>query len=664
MAIIVPEAQTPFSLVEQPRVNPNAPTGAEGIGALADVAINMQAKKVAAEQARMVREARLTAFEGLDELAFKYENDTNLDGLTGRWEADAGSLTGGIAKGLPAHLREEFQLSMRETVAPRTGAVRRREYALYQDREMASLNGDIRRYESSAAKAPDTEARDKILGEAAADIGRAVDLGLISAVEGDAMMADIPANVARVSAISALSDDPQGYLDRDEAGEFAALTPQEAEQNRVNARRLLTSQEATAAREAELAAKTADKALGDEADAAIKVLDGGLPFDDLPALLARTRGTPHYDRLQGALDGQATSGNFAVLPPADQKAEIERLRASATGDPADVGRLNRLKTIATNTEASLKADPLAHVRDRRIMPIEPVDIADPASVSRRIAEAETVFRDYTPTASEIRYFDAPEAERYGAILSGPDPDQALGVVASITATFGSRAPVALAQIGAKDKVAHLAGALVMETGDATAARTIFQGRALKAEGKGSTVAAELRRSVAAELAPAFSASNDPRLITLLDGADAHYAASGVAIADPKSDEARAAYRRSVQAAAAGTSRGDATYGGVQDVHGRGTLLPPGMTAGAVETAVSSFGESHWKRASATGHLPRGFANFSAEDRESWTVLSLPKGGYAIGVRTADGQLSYLQDDGQANGIYTFDLQSLVTGRSN
>lgn len=664
MSIIIPEAQTPYSLVEQPRANPGMATAADGIGALADLGVQWQAQKVKVESDRAVRGARLTAMEGLDALRQQYEQDSNLNGLTERWSADAAAVTKAAAEKLPAHLRADFDLSMQEMTAPQTSQIRRREYALYQDQERAALNADMRRYETTAAAAPDQKSRDAILTEAAADIGRLVDSGVLTAVQADQMMADLPASVARAASVSALNEDPQGYLDRAEAGEFAALDPVEQERNKVTARGMVAADEARRLKEDQLVAAASEKQLSDKVDAAIKVIDGGLPFSGLPDLLAETAGTPQYDRLQGAVDASSTAGNFAVLTPAEQKDEMARLAATPTKDPAEVGRRNRLKTMAENTQRSLDTDPLAHVRDRKIMPIEPVDITDPASVARRVAEAETVYREYTPGAPAIRYFDATEAKQYAAVLSGSDPDRALGVVAAISNTFGDRAPAALAQLGEKDPVAYLAGSVFLQTGDPAAGRNILAGRALAKEGKGAKLATENRRAVAADLATSFPSAADPRLATLLDAADAHFAATGFAVADPKSDEAKAAYLASVQAVSAGTVQNGVTYGGIQQVNGKDALLPADLSARSVEQAVVYFDDKAWTRASASGHPPKGFENFSTRDRENWTLMSLKDGSYALGYRTANGAIAYLTDDGATDGIFRFDLHSLVTGSAS
>ncbi|MES2667929.1 MAG: hypothetical protein V4712_17730 [Pseudomonadota bacterium] len=670
MALIIPEAQTPFSLVEQPRLNPNAPNIGDGVAALADTGLQIVAQKKKAATDRTLREARLTAIEQLDEVRFKYETDTNLDGLTERWSADADAVAGSIAKGLPVHLRADFQTSIREMVAPQTSAIRRREYALFQDREMAALNGDLRRYEKSAATAPDDASRDQVLAEAAAAVGAAVDAGLVSRVEADKILSDIPANSDRIAAYTMLDDDPAGLLEALDSGELSGLTAEEAARSRVAAKGAVATAAARTAREAELQAKTADRELAKKADDAIRIIEDGRPFDGLSDLLGETSGTAHYDRVLSAIDAQQTAGNFALQSPAEQAETLARLEATPTKNPSDVGRVNRLKGVAERTKASLDADRLAHVRERGIMPIDPVDIGDPQSVARRRAEAETVHREFTPEAAEIQYFDKPEAERLAAILASPDTDQAVAVLTAIDRNFGEAAGMAYSQIGATDPVAQLAGALVSDTGQIDTARTLLQGRTMLKAGQGGKLAAEAKRGVVAEFASSFAGPTAaPRLAAAQAAADAYFAASGLGIADPKSEAAKAGYRAAWQAVTGQTTRSGVAYGGTQPVNGRAAVLPPNLSPQQVEQALVFYDEKHWKRASATGHAPtfgdgKAVHQTDRDQRERLNIVSLGSGMYALGYAQRDGTIVYLRDNSQTDGLFRFDLQSLVTGRAS
>jgi hypothetical protein len=666
MAIIIPEAQTPYSPAEQPRQNPNAPTGLEGLGQIGAGLVAIKAQKVQAENNRIVREARLGALQDLDQARIHYETTGDLDGLGDKWEAEASAIAGKYAAGVPKHLQKDFALGLKETVAPQTGAIRRREYALYQDRERASLNSDLRTYEKLAAGAPDEASRAAVLGDAAGVVGEAVDAGLISAVDADKILSDIPANASRIEAINILAEDPQAYLDR--AEEFAGtLPPDDHARFTVTAKGAVAAEATRRQREDELLAATATKERTQKVDDAIDILESGRPYKDLPALLAEVAGTPEADRLQASIDAVGTETNFALMTPAEQKAVLDANRKAPTGNPADIGRDNRLEAIHTRTVESLKADPLAHIRDRGIAPVPPVDLSDPASVKARIAVAEAVTSEYTPDAKTILYFDQAEAESLSAELASPDPDRALGVVALIQRNFGDRAPLALAQIGAKDPTMHLAGALVLETGQMDTSRAILRGRQLAKEGKGAKIATEQRRSVEAELKPLFPPNDTMRLPALMTAADAHFAATGLGIEDPKSPEARAAYMASVQAVMAGTDQQGTKYGGIQPVNGKATALPARLTASEVEMAVNGFGADSWKRASLSGQPPlwgsKPMTDYDTSAREDLSLLSLGNGVYALGYTRADGKTVFMRDEGQKDGLFRFDLMKLIKGVS-
>jgi hypothetical protein len=674
MVLIIPEAQTPFSIVEQPRQNPNAPSGFEGIAALADVGIDWKAAKVKAENDRAVRDARIGALQELDTARIEFETTGQMEGLGDRWAAEAGAIADKWAESVPRHMRADFALGLRETIAPQTGAIRRREFGLFRDHERSALNGSLREVEKLAANAPDAASREAILKDGASIVQQAVDDGLYSAVEGEAILSNLPANAARVEAMGLVDSDPQAFLDR--IDEFrVTMDPEEAKRFELAAKGNVAAEDTRRAREDALLAKKAEAETRQRVDGAIDILESGRPYKGLPELLAETAGTPEGDRLQATIDAVGTEENFALMTPRSQRDYIAAEAKKATGDPADVGRLNRLRAINERTEADLAKDRIAYVRDRGLMDLAPVDISDPASVHSRIVEAEIIHEDFTPGAATIQYFDQGETDRLAAELKGDDPDRALAVIALIERNFGDRAPLALAQIGEKDPVAHLAGALVLDTGDTTASRYILQGRKMRDRGEGAKVSADVRRAVAAEFAPVLSwmitpdgrVVQDKRKLDLaLQAADAHFAATGLAIADPKSSEAKEAYRLSVMASMGRTDRGGATYGGVQTVNGIDTVLPGNLSADRVERAIAYFDAPQWKRASISGNPPmwgptKPFHDFPAADRAKVGMLSLGGGLYALGYKRDDGSMVFLRDDSRPDGMFVFNLEKLVTG---
>lgn len=668
MAIILPEQQTGFGIAQLPRLNPGGPNTGDALATIGDVGVEVAAQRRKIMDDRALREARLAAMDGLDQARVAYENDTNLDGLTTRWQADAGAVVEAAGRALPAHLRRDFALSMGDVVGSQTSAVRTRENALYRDQATAQLNGDMRRFATSAAAAPTPEARDAVYASAAASIGAAQDAGLLSAVEADQIMADLPAQTEMITALELVDKDPQAFLDGMAAGEFAFLPPDQAAKFGIAAKANVAATDAQRAKEDALLADAAAKERKARADDAITLLEGGLRPANLGGLMADLSGTPDFDRVQGAVDAAAVGGNFPLMTPAQQDAELARIKSTASKNPSDVGLYNRLVDMRAKTAASLAADPIAHVRDRAIAPVPPVDVMDPASVSSRVAMAEAIYSDFTPGAATITYFDKAEAAQLAATVGGANVDEALRVLTGINQSFGPRAPLALAQIGASDVTLQLAGNLVLETGDVTAARTLLLGRAMKAKGEGAAVSVDVQRQVTAGFAAAFPAADSARLDTLTQAALAHYAASGQGVADPKSDEAVATLTASVQAVMGARTQNGVQYGGIQPVHDVQAVLPPNMTGGQVEEALVYLDEAAWLRASTSGAAPQMSSQPMLErltqwNRENLTVLSLGSGQYALGYRYANGTVAYMADPAQADGLFRFDLEKLVTGVS-
>jgi hypothetical protein len=672
MVLIVPEAQTDFSPVEQPRLNPNAPNIGDALADLGQLGVTVAARRRQAADDRAVREARITAIEELDRVRLTFETDTNLDGLTDRWRAESAAVTERIAAGLPAHLRADFQTGLREAVAPQTVAIQRREYALWRDQETAALSASRRRLATAAASAPDDASRNALYGEWAAMVGQAEATGVLSASDAEAMRADLPRETEEIEAMRLIAEDPEAWIAGRAAGELGgSLDPKQAATFDLAARAEFGRRAAEDQRRAATAARVQDEALRARADDAIRIIGAGLRYDGLPQLMADLQGTPHYDRLQAELDGYDMAANFALMPPSAQDAELARLRDTATQDPSEVGRRNRLADLARTTRESLDADAIAHVRTRGIAEVAPMtaaDLADPAKVAARRALAEAVHREYRPDATDLRYLENGEAEAIAAEMKR-DPDRAMAIVVSVNDTWGAAAPHVLAEIGASDPVLHLAAALPGETGSFEATQAIFRGMAMDGSKTLPAVSKKNRDAVRAELAPAFA---DPVALDLaLKAAEVHFRATAGGIADPEGDDARTAFRASVQAVTGATTRGGAQTGGVQTVNGRPTLLPAGLDAARVELALEAdaFGRDAWTRGSVTGNLPlTGGSTTLLDDprarRGDLTLTALSDGSYLVGAIFADGAVRYLRDAATPDGFFRLDLRRFVTGVSH
>ncbi len=669
MAVIVPQSNTPFQPTQKPRQRFDQPSVADAVAGLADIAVQYGVNQVEHARAMNMQTARVTAAERLGALRDQYEQDPNLEGLATRFEADTQALQQEILETLPeGRQRETFALEYRQMAHPQTRAIGRREYALQRDSALAGLNRSLRIYNREAVAAPDQESRDALLQSAAADIGAAKAAGWISAEDEEALIAGTYGEVIDASALQSLQTDPQEFLDRMEAGEFDDLEPKRAIALKGQADRAVAAAAVLQAKAAEMAAKTDAANLKSEVTDAVKIIESGRAFDRLPELLDRAEGTEHAATLRATVAAVQTEGNFLIIDPADQAQVIAQIEAAPTGDPEDIARLNRLKAIHTKTIESLENDPLSHVSQRGIFNVGPVDLNDRVSIRARIDLAETVTQDIHTQNPQLRYFTNGERDAIRAEIERADPDAQLAIATQLVSGFGDRAGPALQEVGAQDPVFHLAGQLVSQTNDLSAARTMLIGRQLLRDKNGAKPKSAARSGLRAQYTAAFPPADRARLAALFDAADAHYASAGLSVdPDASDDVARAAYAQSLQAVSGGVMHRGTVFGGVQTVRGRPTLLPSTMSPDVVETVLERATPEMWANATASGgppliggrELPSNGDRSARRARiDQLQLMSVGGGRYLVGLPRSDGSMRWLTDPQAADGFYHVDLEAL------
>ena len=670
MAVLIPDAQTPFAPVQQPRQQNDG----AGVGAALQIAggtaVNIVSQQKERQRSLQMQEARVSAVEQIGALRTEFERDTNVVGLSDRFTSATDDAMQAIAETLPeGQMRDAFLLDVRQAREPQRAAIARREFALEADIARANTNRATRAYVNQAADAPDDESQDAILSEAAAHITAMVDAGYYSEVEGDALITQIAEDTTLATAMRTAADDPAGFLENKDAGAYGAIDPVTLERMETSARADIARIDATAARAAEVEAEAQAKILTSDVDDAVSIIESGLPFDGLLELQARVSGTEEEARLNATIRAAGTEGNFAVLSPPQMDAVIAEAKADPTADPDDIARIERLEAMREQTAQSLANDPLTHVAERGITDVAPIDLTDFAAVSGRIAQAETIAVQYATGDGPIsaRYFTNPERDTLKAQIASGDAETQLTIATQLVSSFGDRAPSVLAEIGADDPLFQMAGSLVWSTNDPSAARIMLQGRTLAAEGNGAKVDGATRGSTRATIAGMFLPGSQDRAALLIQAAEAHYAAAGMLI-DPEAEPAqkRDAFMRSLQAVAGQVTRGGVTYGGLQEVNGHTTLLPATINAVIAEDAMTTWGGDHWGAASVTGGQPYW------GNRPLWELIgsrdidpgdiypqSIGGGQYLVGIDRGDGQRRYLTDDTAPDGLFRMNLDALV-----
>ena len=681
MPLIIPEAQTPFDPVKQPRVSYDQPNIGDAARQIGKIGVAIEVRRREQERATMMREARVTAVERLGALRTQYEQDPNVTGLSERFNADVEALKTELASSLPeGRMRKDFELDFRQVVAPQVQAVSKREFALRRDAGRADLSAALRSYAQQAGSAPDDESRDATLKVAASDVGAAVAAGWISEQEAEQLLSGVMQESVSAAAIRALQDDPAGFLEDVKAGKYT-LPPEQLARLEGQAKSAVTREEARVQRalKADEAAVAKQRQL--DVDDAIKILESGGTYDGLPELFDRIAGTEDEKRLAATLAAVGTEQNFTILSPAQQASALASIDATPTSDPDDIARRKRLHKIAAETKKSIQTDILTHVDQRGILSVDPINLSDPSSIKRRIAVADAAFVDFGTSAQDYRLFTNGERDTLQASIENGDPDAQLSVAVSIIEGFGDYAPRALSEIGASDPVFGFAAHLLEQTGNLASARMMLVGRKMLADKSGARPGKSVRSAVRAKFADIYPAGMRQRLETLMKGADAYYAASAIDI-DPDASDAdkRAAYEDALQAVLGRTMRGNTQMGGIQTVNGKPTLLPPNLTAEFVEDALLNAGAEELRAASITGGdaLWGGDAisnpahttgeelvavpdtvRRQASPLANATLLSIGGGQYLIGIERANGEIRYLQDEKSADGFFRLNLEALV-----
>ena len=681
MPLIIPEAQTPFDPVKQPRVSYDQPNIGDAARQIGKIGVAIEVRRREQERATMMREARVTAVERLGALRTQYEQDPNVTGLSERFNADVEALKTELASSLPeGRMRKDFELDFRQVVAPQVQAVSNREFALRRDAGRADLSAALRSYAQQAGSAPDDESRDATLKVAASDVGAAVAAGWISEQEAEQLLSGVMQESVSAAAIRALQDDPAGFLEDVKAGKYT-LPPEQLARLEGQAKSAVTREEARVQRalKADEAAVAKQRQL--DVDDAIKILESGGTYDGLPELFDRIAGTEDEKRLAATLAAVGTEQNFTILSPAQQASALASIDATPTSDPDDIARRKRLHKIAAETKKSIQTDILTHVDQRGILSVDPINLSDPSSIKRRIAVADAAFVDFGTSEQDYRLFTNGERDTLQASIENGDPDAQLSVAVSIIEGFGDYAPQALSEIGASDPVFGFAAHLLEQTGNLASARMMLVGRKMLADKSGARPGKSVRSAVRAKFADIYPAGMRQRLETLMKGADAYYAASAIDI-DPDASDAdkRAAYEDALQTVLGRTMRGNTQMGGIQTVNGKPTLLPPNLTAEFVEDALLNAGAEELRAASITGGdaLWGGDAisnpahttgeelvavpdtvRRQASPLANATLLSIGGGQYLIGIERANGEVRYLQDEKSADGFFRLNLEALV-----
>jgi GH24 family phage-related lysozyme (muramidase) len=314
------------------------------------------------------------------------------------------------------------------------------------------------------------------------------------------------------------------------------------------------------------------------------------------AILAdpRVQGIEGYREAAMRVGLRDNMGSFLKLPPAEQKDVIDQARSEPVREKWEVqgGNLvDAMEDAHAETQRALEDDPIGHMA-RQFPENGPPPVSMDVSDTQAFQDGLKMRRGYGQMMADEGFVDTPqffsadEREQFKAMTSRTAPVATRAALAmSFVDAFGADAGRALAEVGADPVLVHVGG-LAAAGGDTDVAMEALQGQALMEEGVVTLPSKSVRTrtldlGIGAALPPAPALQG-----RLLKTAEAIYAARSKGMEE--GDEATV-FEGAVQAALGqSTDARGRSVGGVQEVFGAPTLLPPRMAVEDAEAALEQL----------------------------------------------------------------------------
>mgnify|MGYP003109992528 FL=1 len=441
----------------------------------------------------------------------------------------------------------------------------------------------------------------------------------------------------------------------------------------------------TAAKTAMKAASDAEKAqfepivdaLSSDVSTFQDIVDKGIAVnpEDMASLVQRLAEIPPNLRgdLQGELGTLLETGELGSIlqtyTPAQIADYMSDLRADGVDTSIELKQLNLAEKMLSNMETQLADDPLTFamnvgVKDSnnnqiQISTINPTaqnpDVV--ANVKKRVVDAQVIASKY---GVEPKFFTAQERDLLTEFLKSPQTDRSklMSFLGSIVEGGGPAVPQMLSEISSSSPEFAGIGALVNEE-NMSAANFALRGlEYLKAGNEITDFTPTNTKSIFLELTDEALkfAPNTKKVIQ--ETARLIYAD----ISRGQKKFSTDLWRESIEMASGMKVSEGVSVGGIQEVRGKNTLLPAGVSAEAIENALNNIDFSSAYAASNqvvdAGILSSVNGDGIINTKNDWQVLSL--GGNMAGITfgsTQYGEPKYVTD--LSGAPFRFDIMKLI-----
>lgn len=498
---------------------------------------------------------------------------------------------------------------------------------------------DMRAQIETDALNADPDTLQALLEVGATAIDRRVAAGLISPEQAATEKQQMKGGIYRNRANARIEADPAAFLAEAESGAWNDLGADALSKGTMAAQAELARREAEAAKEAERQTAQVDSAIKTRfADMSSIAKDGRTATDeawlDDPAVQARVSANPElaaaYGKLQAARALRDEIPGLRQMTPEQLDAEVRKEAAKDVSQPYQTERLAVLREYrdaAAKDWSTNKVDAArkAGMAVPELPEFDPTDTAPyAAAISSRLA--------YDAALKGQGYGDAPgifataEKAQIDAIID-PKADMApkLALAEAMAQATRGKPETVLRGLSADPTFNH-ATMMLATTGDRDLAAQILMGAQKKAMGTVTLPPAPKMTAIFDELTGGLYEDNPKAKQQIMAAAEAYYA-NGAAGLNPDGVEsmvpfmddtaAQDAYRAAVQRVTGATpdANGELTVGGVQDVRGNMTVLPPGVSVRAVEAAFDTLDDdlTGWRRNYGGPRMPAVEAEYPPKD---------------------------------------------------
>lgn len=503
--------------------------------------------------------------------------------------------------------------------------------------------------------------------------------GLISPEAAAVEKRDLKSGIYQNRANAAIEADPAAFLAGADAGAWNDLGADALAKGQLAAQSELNRREAEAAKEAERRTTAMDTAIKSRfADMTSIAKDGRKATDEAwlasPEVQARITANPELAAARAELEAarglRDENPGLRQMNPAQLDALIAAEQKKPISQPYQAERLKVLIKTREDLAAKWQTNKVdaARAAGMAVPEVPAFDPANPEPYAKGIAE-------------RLAYDEALKAQGYGPApgVLGADEKAQVDTVIDPKADTGPKLALAEAMVAGTrgkpdvlfrggglsgDDVFNHATAMLALTGDRQLASEIMTGGQKVALGTVNLPAEKQMTSVFDDLTGGLYEDNPKAKARVMAAARALYANSAAGMNPDGADSiipfmddtaAQDAYRVAVQRVTGATAdaNGDLTVGGVQDVRGTMTVLPPGVSVRAVEDSLDRI-EDHLS-GRVTGYDPNlGFdQNVSTEATAMSEAAPFATRMAALKAASIDGSIPDLGANAVANFRQTF-----------